>query len=83
MEKLCMKAIGLMTNGKDMENIFMRIIIFMWVNLKIISVMEKEKNITLMEILSLKEIGLSIGQKDMANIFMKMVNIILVNLKMV
>ena len=44
--------------------------------------MEKELNITQMEILNIKVIGLMIKLMEMENIFGKMVNIIQVNLKM-
>ena len=79
MEIYYIMVILLMVNLKEMENIFMKMVIIIQDNGKMEQQMEKEQNIIKMEILFMKVIGLMIKRKEMENIFGKMVNIIQVN----
>ena len=81
MEILYMRVIGLMIKKRVMENIFMKMVIIIQANLKMIYQMEKEHYIIKTEILYTKVIGLMLIQKVMENIFLKMVGIIQVKLK--
>ena len=72
-----------MVDMKEMENIFGKMEHIIQVNGKMVYVMEREKNIMLMEILNMKVIGLMMILKEMENLFMKMVIIIQVYSKRV
>ena len=76
MEIYYMKVILLMVNLKEMENIFMKMVIIIQDNGKMVYFMEKELNIIQMEIYYMKVILLMIKEKGMENLLMRKANII-------
>ena len=64
-----MKGIGKMVKEMEMENILIKMVNIILANLKMIYQMEKELNITQMEILNMKVIGKMIKKKGMENFF--------------
>jgi len=65
-----------MVTEKEKENIFVKMVIIILENLKIMYYMEKEYYIMKMEILNMMVNLLMMNMKEKGNIFLKMVNII-------
>ena len=65
---LNMMVIILMIKKKEMENIYLKMVRIIQVNLKIIYQMEKEFNMIKMEISDMMEIILMVKEKEMENI---------------